>query len=73
MNHVKVKDEPQLVRDMHTGAVLNKDNKALQAYKQRKRFMNDLADINNLKDRVTNIENSLGNIENMLQTLIRKQ
>lgn len=73
METVKVKDEPQLVRDLNSGAVLNKDNKALLAYKARKKLMSDLNEINNLKDRVTSMENSINNIESMLKTLIGNQ
>lgn len=73
METVKVKDEPQLVRDLNSGAVLNKDNKALLAYKARKKLMTDLNEINNLKDRVTSMEDSINNIESMLKTLIGKQ
>lgn len=73
METVKVKDEPQLVRDLNSGAVLNKDNKALLAYKARKKLMTDLNEINNLKDRVTSMEDSINNIESMLKTLIGNQ
>lgn len=73
METVKVKDEPQLVRDLNSGAVLNKDNKALLAYKARKKLMSDLNEINNLKDRVTSMEDSINNIESMLKTLIGNQ
>ena len=36
----KVKDHPNLLKDMHTGLILNTDAKALKEYKDKKAVMN---------------------------------
>jgi len=63
MNKVKVKDEPGLVRDQKTGAILNIDNRALIAYKNQKKKNQEIDD---LKIKVDSMEKSIINIERML-------
>lgn len=56
MKFVKVEQEPDLVRDMDSGAILNSNTDALAAYKNRKRQSNR---INTFEDRLNNVENKL--------------
>jgi hypothetical protein len=63
MSLVKVKNEPGLVRDTNSGAILNNDQGALNAYKAQKRrvqMTNNMAkDVEDLKERMLNIEDLL--------------
>jgi hypothetical protein len=42
---VKVKDNPDLVRDVPTGAILSVDNRGLYAYKIQKKKMDSIGQI----------------------------
>jgi len=45
MRYVKVKDSEELVRDTSSSAILNTDNSALQAYKEKRRRETNLTRI----------------------------
>lgn len=60
---IKIEGDANLIRDMHSKAIINPNAKALSEYqrlsqevKQRKQQADD---INNLKNRIDNIENLL--------------
>jgi len=64
---VKVENEPGLIRDTVTGAILNSDQNALKAYKEKKRKQIAMEeDINSLK-------NDIVDIKSMIKELIRRQ
>jgi hypothetical protein len=65
---IKVENEPDLVRDTKSNAVLNTDNRALQAYKKQKKLLNSVGDTS---ERMDNMEQRLINIENILLELVR--
>jgi protein subunit release factor A len=56
----KVKDNPDLIRDMTTQAVLNTNMDALGAYRKRKAKEREIdqtfADINNMKQEISDIK-----------------
>lgn len=54
--HVKVKDNPDLVRDMSSNAILNTNSEALQAYKLRKK---NAQKVDILEERIKSIEDKL--------------
>jgi hypothetical protein len=62
-------DVEGLVKDMHSGAVLNVDNKKLEAYRKQKKFFEDQKKDS---DRLDKLENDIGDIKNMLQQLIKR-
>ena len=62
METAKVENEPDLARDKKTGAVLNTNMTALQAYKTRKREAR----------RINNVEERLDGIENMLSLILER-
>ena len=68
MQTIKVENEPDLVRDTKSNAVLNTDNRALQAYKKQKKLLNS---VGNTSERMDNMEQRLINIENILLELVR--
>ena len=65
---IKVENEPDLVRDTKSNAVLNTDNRALQAYRKQKKLLNSVGDTS---ERMDNMEQRLINIENILLELVR--
>ena len=64
---VKVKDNPDLVRDVETGAVLSIDNRALQAYKIQKKRIGSIEDI---EKQQSTINQRLDSLEQKLDKLI---
>lgn len=62
------KDENFVRSPSNKGALLNVDNKGLEAYKLRKKRYNDLKDIGELKDRMENLENMMKLILDKLDT-----
>jgi hypothetical protein len=66
MKNVKI-EQTQYVRDVNSKAVLNTNKKALDSYKiARKRKMNEIEDINNMKRDITELKE-------MIKTLLGKQ
>lgn len=64
--YLKVEESNDLVRDSETGAVLNVNNKALQAYKnQKKQFQK----INQVESRLDKIENLLLSLQDKLDRI----
>ena len=64
--YLKVEESNDLVRDSETGAVLNVNNKALQAYKnQKKQFQK----INHVESRLDKIENLLLSLQDKLDRI----
>jgi hypothetical protein len=69
--YLKVKDRPDLVRDMHSKAILNKDVNALNKYREERDFKLRLANVveehNNLKKDVSEIKDLLTKILERIQ------
>jgi len=66
MSKAKIVDTPDLVRDQTTKAVLNTNREALDRYRQSRaiRLKNE--------QRIQNLENQMGDIKNILQTIVEK-
>jgi len=69
MNTVKVKDEPGLVRDKESNAILSTDMKSLQAYKAQK---NRMKKVDELAESVKNLNDRMLNIETLLKQLVER-
>ena len=71
-----VKDHPNLLKDMHTGLILNTDAKALQEYKDKKAVMNANREnknkIDSLEEKVNSIQGDLEEIKNLIKGLMSK-
>lgn len=67
--YYKVEESPDLVRDSDSNAVLNINNTGLQAYKNRKK---QFSKINNVEQRVEDMDARLLSIENLLISLKTK-
>lgn len=66
---LKVKEHENLVRDTKSNAILNTDNRGLQAYKNRKM---QFSKIDNMEDKIKHLDDRLINIENLLSSLAEK-
>ena len=60
MNHIKVKDQDHLYRDVNSGAIINTDNSAFEKYKRSKlKFQNMEHELNYLKGEISEIKGLL--------------
>jgi len=64
---LKVEDREDLVRDSHSGAVLNTNLAAVQAYKARK---NEINKVKSLENKIVSMETDLKDIKNLLQKIV---
>jgi len=73
MKFARVEDEPNLVRDTHSRAILNVDISGLEAYKIQKRArFNQKNQINRLTDDVNQLKEEMSEIKNLLICLLDK-
>lgn len=60
MKYAKVKENPELIRDMNSKAVLNTNLTALQAYKKKREKQHEIQsaveDINNMKQDINELK-----------------
>lgn len=72
-NFIKVDGEKSLVRDSITGAILDVDKDSYNQYKLMKHNRkNQIMKIDNIENRINNLESDISEIKNLLQELIRK-
>jgi len=59
MTYIKVKGHDGLVRDETTGAILNRNDSAIEARRKQRQLNSALDDINMLKDEISEIKSLL--------------
>ena len=68
---IKVADHPGLMRDSNTGAIINTDqNKIKNALANRQKLRAQRQQVNDLDNRVANLESNVTTINNKLDALI---
>ena len=68
---IKVADHPGLMRDSNTGAIINTDQtKVKNALANRQKLRAQRQQVNDLDNRVANLEVNVTNINNKLDALI---
>lgn len=68
----KIKNNPNLVRDEVSNAVLNVDNKGLEAYKKSRRLRQQAEEqMAALKEQVNNLTTDITEIKHMLMQITR--
>jgi cell fate (sporulation/competence/biofilm development) regulator YmcA (YheA/YmcA/DUF963 family) len=67
--YVKVKDTPNLVRDMQNQAVLNSDLDGLKAYKLKREKQQE---INSAVDDINNIKQDINDLKTLMQRILDK-
>jgi len=63
-------DVPGLMKDLTTGAILNVDNKALEAYKLQKKIFKRTE---GTQERLDKVESDISEIKNMLALLLKRE
>lgn len=75
--YYKVTDEPDLVRDSNSKAILNVNKEALDKYKKEKeeklKIRKMLDGYENLKEEIKSTKNDLSEIKQMLMQLMEKK
>ena len=72
-NHTPVEGSFGLYRDSESTAIINKDKKAYLAYMQRKKDAEKKnSELNQMKEDLDNVKGELGEIKNLLFTLVQK-
>jgi hypothetical protein len=69
-NYAKVKEHRNLIRDLHSKAILNIDNQALTEHRNKKKIMKKVIDNS---QKIEKMENDLSEIKQMLCILIDKK
>ena len=64
MDYLKVEGHDGLVRDVNTGAIINRDDSAIEARRKSKQLSSALEDINMLKNELFEIKSLLREIVN---------
>jgi hypothetical protein len=67
--YVKVKDTPNLVRDMQNQAVLNSDLDGLKAYKLKREKQQE---INSAVDDINNMKQDINELKTLMQRILDK-
>jgi hypothetical protein len=69
MKYAKVKENPELVRDMSSKAVLNTNRTALQAYKKKREKQQE---IQSAVDDINNLKQDVNELKTLMQRLLDK-
>lgn len=71
MKYTKIQDHSNLIRDMENNAILNTDNRALEAYRASKRKMQSIDEIKveneQLKTKLARLESKLDYLVDVLE------
>jgi hypothetical protein len=68
--YIQVEDQKDLVRDPNSKAILNTNIQALSAYKKRKQTYAKIEKIDQLENKVKNIENKIDEVLTTLKKLL---
>lgn len=70
----KIKDVPDMVRDMHSKGIVSTDRRGLDAYKRRRSHSEDvknaISDIDSLKQQVCNLQGTCEDINSLRGELV---
>ncbi len=69
VSHVKINDKP-MIRDMHSKAIISTDRDGLRAYRDK---MAQMEAINQNKDRLDAVEQSMSEIKEMVSQLLKSR
>lgn len=76
MDELLKTDDPNLVKDKKTGALLSVDTRGLAARKvmirKQQEQKSDREELNTIKSQVNNIENELSEIKDMIKAVLQK-
>jgi hypothetical protein len=69
MKYAKVKENPELIRDMNSKAVLNTNLTAMQAYKKKREKQQE---IQSAVDDINNLRQEVNELKTLMQRLLDK-
>lgn len=68
--YIKIEDTPDLVKDINSGALLNTNVQALEAYRKRREKLNKAEQLEN---RITTVENTLNELKSLLLAVLAEK
>jgi prefoldin subunit 5 len=68
--YIKIEDTPDLVKDINSGALLNTNVQALEAYRKRREKLNKTEQLEN---RITTVENTLNELKSLLLAVLAEK
>lgn len=72
-NYVPVKGEPDFVRDMETGAIININQSSIhRKLEQNKLKRKQFDESNKLKEKVDKLETDMSDIKSLLETIVKR-
>ena len=72
-NYIPVEGKSGLYRDSDSTAIVNRDKKAYLAYMERKKIAEGKnSELNQMKEDLDNVKGELGEIKDLLSTLVQK-
>ena len=72
-NYTPVEGQKGLYRDNDTAAIVHKDKSAYKSYMARKKALeNKNLELNKMKEDLDNVKGELGEIKDLLSTLVQK-
>jgi len=69
MKYAKVKENPELIRDMSSKAVLNTNQTALQSYKKKREKQQELK---SAIDDINNMKQDINDLKTLMQRILEK-
>tara|TARA_B100000941_G_C28356690_1_gene474785 strand:- start:6 stop:239 length:234 start_codon:yes stop_codon:yes gene_type:complete len=72
-NYIPVEGQKGLYRDNDTAAIINRDKNAYKSYMARKKALESKDnELNKMKEDLDNVKGELGEIKDLLSTLVQK-
>jgi len=72
-NYIPVEGQKGLYRDNDTAAIINRDKNAYKSYMARKKALESKNnELNKMKEDLDNVKGELGEIKDLLSTLVQK-
>lgn len=69
MEYVQIEENINLIRDLESKAILNKNQKEVREYEAQRRKLNE---VNIMKDEISNIKSEIEEIKSLLLKLLEK-
>jgi hypothetical protein len=74
MEHIKIENHPNLLRDQSTSAIINTNNTARDNYlKNYDRMKREKEEFENLKTQVSSLSSDMADIKSMLKLLVTEK
>ena len=73
MRYAKVKDKPELRRDMRSKAIINTGDNRAELRAARAKELKSIQEMSNLKEDVSKIKNQIGELSNLVKQLLEKE